>query len=231
VHWPDFAFRIVALPSRVVLRGRFVAFSLLVTTVARADPDLQAGGTARVDARVMETQRSSQTDLRGEATVGALLRAAIGHPSFPLVGAAGLDYRIGAAWPTSFAFDANLLPVGLGVIGGRGGMVLVTTGIGVSGVTAGLLPISGQVPLEARLDLDLPGPLCGSLWLRRTWLLASQRQNEVEVGFSLRAGTEDDRYDAVWGSGFTIGTEYVAWGGTQGVTILIGHELDGIFRP
>jgi hypothetical protein len=206
------------------------------TTFAGADSGVEAGGVGHVNARVLEYIPSDPGELRADATVGALVRAGIGHPSFPTVYAAGLDYRLGAGLPASFILDANLLPVGVGVIAGQLGMLMVTTGVGVSGATGGLLQFSGQLPLESRLEFDLPGPLHGSLWLRASWLRAAGRQraafaDDVVGGFALRVGREDRGRRVAYGSGFCIGTEYIDRAGTRAVGIVIGHELDGVFQP
>jgi hypothetical protein len=203
---------------------------------AQAGPDIHGGGVGHIDGRVLEYVPSDPGKLRADATVGALVRAGLGHPSVPLVYAVGLDYRVGVGLPAGFILDANLLPIGVGVTAGRLGMLTVTAGVGVSGATGDLLEFSSQLPLESRLEFDLPGALHGSLWLRTSWLHAEGRRraafvDDVAAGFALRIGREESRWGIAYGSGFCIGTEYIDRAGTRAFGIVIGHELDGIFLP
>ena len=220
-------------------KGVLVASSCIVSTFGAssvsAGSHVQGAGVGHVDGRVLEYVPSDPGKLRADATLGALVRAGIGHSSFPLLYAGGLDYRFGAALPAGFIFDANLLPFGIGATAGQLGMLMVTGGVGVSGATGGLLEISAQLPLESRLEFDLPAALHGSLWLRTSWLAAEARHNaaavdEVAAGFALRVGREDARWGYAYGSGFCIGTVYINRAGTRALGIVIGHELDGVFE-
>ena len=210
--------------------------ALSVATPTAAQPSSVGGAVAaHVDARARHHPDPDRFDHRGELTVGVELRGLVTPRSVPAGYAAGIDYQLGAGYPASFVYDANLQPIGLGVLLGELGYVSVLGGVGVSGAT-GSVPISAQLPVEARLEVDLPGPLHAALWLRPAWLWGERREgtvsfsfaDEASAGLALRIGREGRRWAMRHGSGLFIGGLYSERGSSRAYGLVVGHGFDAV---
>jgi hypothetical protein len=171
------------------------------------------------------------------AGVDALLTG--GPPDFPLVGAMGVDYRLGATSPGGFAYALTLWPAGIGVLVDEALFFGVLGGAGFSGVTT-RVPASGQLEAEARLLVDLPGPFLLTGAARTTWLAADERQNgaktasfadESRAELGVRIGHEDESNDIDLDRGVLLAFEAREAFGARGYGVTVGYQIDVMDAP
>ena len=167
------------------------------------------------------------------------LRVAGGSPDFPLTYAAGVDYRLGATSPGGFAFALTLWPAGLGLLVDETLLFGLFGGGGFSGVTSNVAT-SGQLECEARLLLDLPGPLLFTGSARTTWLAADERQSgakfasfadESRAQLGVRIGHEKESHEIDFGKGVLVAFELREAFHTRGYGITVAYQLDGMHTP
>jgi hypothetical protein len=172
-------------------------------------------------------------------TAGVDARVAGGAPDFPLVGAMGVDYRLGATSPGGFAYALTLWPAGIGLLIDETFFFGVFGGAGFSGVTT-RVPASGQLEAEARLLLDLPGPFLLTSSARTTWLAADERQDgakaasfadESRAELGVRIGHEGESYAIDFGKGVLVAFEVREAFDTRGYGVTVAYQIDGMYSP
>lgn len=220
--------------DRACTAGHLVAACLLALAArAQAMPE-HAAGSAVIGARAMTVRDAPADSLRQLGTLGLELRAAFGPGEAPLGLAAGAGYQLGASLPGGFAYQLHLLPAGVaGFIDGVGWLALLGGG-DVDGVTS-RVPFAPRAVVEARLELDVPGPFRLAGYGRPAWLAVDARQggarhfdfaDEVEFGVGLRIGAERRRHRADISRGLFIGGAYREWLGAVGYAVVLGYAVD-----
>jgi hypothetical protein len=150
--------------------------------------------------------------------------------------AAGLDYRLGATYPGGFLYDANLYPLGTGVLLGANARVGIMAGIGLSGVVD-QVQFSAQAPVEAHIEFDLHRRVRIAAFARAIWLSDNSRENgserfsfadEAIAGLSVRWGKRyyphDNRLSA--GNGYFLGVLYQEQLGSTVIGVTFGYSLN-----
>jgi hypothetical protein len=199
-------------------------------TSALAKPE-HGGGSVVIGARGL---RFSDLAI---GSAGLDLRGAIAPGSFPLGIALGAGYHFGASVPGGFAYEAGLMPVGIaGFVDGIG-WVAILGGGDLSGVTT-RVPFAGRLVAEARLELQLPGPLHFAAFARPAWLSVDERENgsdsvtfadELELGAGFRIGNEHERRGIDTSRGLFVGGVMRQWLGQTGFGLVLGYTVDAQF--
>ena len=178
---------------------------------------------------VAESSRAG--GLSDRTTVGFAGHAVIGKT----VGYAfGFDLGIGAAAPLGFAYDAHLLPVGVGLVLGDTGFVAATSGIGTSGISSSVRGAL-ELPQELRLELDFARIARLGLHGGIVVVPAADDRNTTETFFGARArlgtraaGRFGDRRSeggAGGGGGFFLGLDRRELSRTYVLGATFGYEI------
>lgn len=220
-------------------RGSFVLVAL-VLVAARAearddaanDAELSRGRRAVGDAALFfrgATSRSTQTlslamDARATLT-------AVGHRLGPAIAA---DWELGLARPVGFAYGVHLHPLGLGVALGTHGSIVVSGGAGFGGVT-GELPFDLELPVAARLALDLTDRVRLHVDARAMWTPDARDGNraalgdETRIGLGARFGRTWHEHRMVDAGGYFFRLERSERLGATFLGATLGYELGGAF--
>lgn len=187
----------------------------------------------QLDARYYRYREGSTTaGLSDVMLAGVGTRGAVGWPAFGFRG--GLDARFGAGLEGGFAYDADLLPIGVAAPISSPVRVGLITGIATSGVTR-RIPFTFAFPAELVAEADLGWSLFVAVWVRPSWVLTDARKDgsklapftdELEAGALLRIGKGGEDYGVRWGNGFFLGMSYKEELGTSALGVLFGHSLD-----
>jgi hypothetical protein len=165
---------------------------------------LGAASLAMVAAYDRIADSSLASGLSDRTTVGLRGNAVLGKT----VGYAfGFDLGLGAAAPLGFAYDAHLLPAGIGVVLGDAGFVAVTSGIGTSGVSS---TVRGALELPQELRVEVDVARVARLGLRGGMVVVPDAEDrktvETFVGATTRLGTRaSGRFASKPGSGAASG--------------------------
>lgn len=151
----------------------------------------------------------------------------------------GVDFELGAGVPTSFAYAAHLYPLGVGVAFGPTGYFALFGGIGTSGVTT-LVPSALELPLEARLELDVTpfarvGARASVSWdvgapERARSALLGGAASEVAFGAMARFGKTRRLQDhGALGSGYFFAFERREMMASAWLALVFGVEMDAAY--
>lgn len=210
---------------------RFCAAALLATMPAAAQPE-HAGGSVVIGARGLAFDGGP---VDGSATLGLDLRGAFAPGSAPVGLALGAGYELGASVPGGFVYRFALMPVGLAAFADGIFWLAVMGGGDIGGITA-RVPFAPRAVIEARIELDLPGPLHAALYAQPAWLAVDERQDgaehfayadEMELGAGLRFGSERSRHGFDAARGLFVGALLRQWVGATGYGATIGYTVDG----
>ncbi len=193
---------------------------------------LRAAGSLEMDLSLMRRDDPAAAGgLQDTALAGIGMRAWGGKTAGL---ALGLGLHLGAGRGGGFAYDAELLPLGSGVMLGPWARVGLFSGVDISGVT-GRVPFAVGFPLEARLELDLGYHVHLAGWAAvRAIAGADARQDgsahapfgdELRLGATLRGGRGKKRWAEVWGNGVYVGILYAERLGTRELGAVIGWGI------
>ncbi len=181
-------------------------------------------------ARALDPQR-----VAGLTNIGALSLRARQLVGRRVAYCAGLDGEVGGA-ESGVIYGATLNALGLAGRWGRGDMVALTGGAGVSGAP-GAIPFALRFPAELSLALAL-GPVRLSAWAGVAWTpFEDARQkgsswltvvDEVDAGLTMRIGRQRPYWGSVSaGAGPSIGVAYREFMGTRSIGVTLGFDLSG----
>ena len=168
---------------------------------------------------------------------GLDLRGAIAPGKLPLGFAIGAGYHFGASIPGGFAYEVALLPLGVSFFVDDIGWLAVVGGGDLSGVTT-RVPFAPRTLVEARIELQLPGPFHFAAFARPAWLAVDARQDgsnsigfadELEAGAGFRIGSERERWDIDSSRGVFVGGLVRQWLGQTGFGLVVAYTVDGQF--
>lgn len=181
-------------------------------------------------ARVLDPQRVG--GMTNQGTFSLRTRALVGRR---VAWCGGLDGELGGA-ETGLVYGVALHALGLAGRWGRGNVVALSGGAGVSGAS-GAIPFALRLPAELSVALSL-GPVRLSAWAGLAWTpLEDARMkssswltiaDEVDAGLSLRIGRQRPYWNTVSaGAGPSIGVAYREFMGTRSLGVTLGFDLSG----
>jgi len=147
--------------------------------------------------------------------------------------AGAIDLELGFAAPAGFVHGIHIQPLGVGLVLGRMGVLAVSAGAGVGGITA-RVPTALEVPASARLAFDATDHVRLLVDARILWAFAKVREDgapyapfgdEMRLGIGARIGHIWSQGRAVDGGGYFFRLEHTERLGSTYVGIAIGWEL------
>ncbi len=220
--------------------GALAVAVAMVTAVGQADAqpfrDWGFGATLSYEARVASAEDpDALADVTQIATAGVASRAFAGKRRRRLAYAAGFDFQFGGGVSGGFAYEFDLLPLGLAIRLGDRAHVGVVTGVGFSGLT-GHIDFAMQFPVEAFLEFELGSRLRVMSWGSSRWVASSEARtggvdalpfgDEFVAGVGVRWGVRRDQHQAVMGNGYYVGGLYQERLGVRFYGATIGYNLN-----
>ncbi len=188
----------------------------------------KAVGDAALFFRGMTTRDAQALSLSMDARATL---TAVGHRFGPAIAA---DWELGLTRPLGSTYDLHLHPVGLGLAIGTHGSFVVTGGAGLGGVT-GRLPFDLELPVAARLALDLTDRARLLVDARAMWTLDGRDRNaaalgdETRLGIGARFGRTWREYRMTDAGGYFFRLERTERMGATHLGLVLGYELGGAF--
>jgi hypothetical protein len=215
------------------MRAVAVILVLALPSTAASDPFDSIRGSASLEyaaSYVHATDRDlAATD--GLALAGVHLRGAV-SPSKTVQYRVGIDLRAGSTvLPAGFAYDVDLLPIGVGVRLGRWSRFGVSTGGGVRGAI-GSMDDGPSLVVDTGLELGLGNHVRVIARGRAAWLAgrsgapSADFVDELDATFAIRIGRRKVQYDFPAGNGYFFGVAYREADGARFVGGVIGHSID-----
>ena len=174
------------------------------------------------------------------ALAGFRLHGFIGkHRTFGLH--IGIDLAAGATTGRhgGFAYEAGLLPLGLGVRLGRSSFLTLGTGVVASGAT-GALDDAIALPFDVDLELDARRVRL-IVWGRASWLAGASGRSggspsvplvdQIEAMIGIRIGHHYEEWGFPTGNGAYLGVAYKELAGIKFLGITFGYSLDMATAP
>ena len=212
---------------------RALCIVAVLAGAAHADPDYQsmhATGSVTMSvgyqkvlapAKASELSHLAALGLGGSAVVGRGLGWA---PSF--------DLGLGGGVRGGFLYGFELRLLGVGTRLGRTGLLVLSAGGGLGGVTA-RVPFSWTLPVQARVELDLSKQLRLVAWSQSLWTLSHARRggtraplgDELSAGLGIRVGRRVNFWAGSVGDGTYVGLTYAEQLGTRFVGAVLGYGL------
>jgi hypothetical protein len=217
------------------------AVVVALCATAHADPVEDAGGVAWMHYEATAVHDVAQTrgvpPARDLALASAHLHGILAprHSRFGLH--AGFDLALGAtARGAAFAYDVQLVPIGIGMRLGETSFIAVAAGAGAMGAPG---TISGAATFPVELDAEAGR---GVRVLARARVLLVERASrsdgspsapfgdELDAMLGLRIGSAYDEYGFPSGNGLFVAAAYREMYGARYAGVTLGYSID-IARP